>query len=45
MTEGAEAGDRWIERMNREPDSHAPLAAGSKKERLTPSQSEARRKK
>lgn len=37
VTEAA-AGDRWSERMNRDPDSHAQLSAGSKKERLTPSQ-------
>lgn len=39
MTEAA-AGDRWSERMNRDPDSHAQLSAGSKEERLTPSQRE-----
>ena len=39
MTEAA-AGDRWSERMNRDPDSHAQLSAGSKKERLTPGQRE-----
>lgn len=32
------AGDGWSERMDREPDSHAQLSAGSKKERLTPGQ-------
>lgn len=39
VTEAA-AGDRWSERMNRDPDSHAQLSAGSKEERLTPSQRE-----
>lgn len=34
----AAAGDGWSERMDREPDSHAQLSAGSKKERLTPGQ-------
>lgn len=38
VTEAA-AGDRWSECMNRDPDSHAQLSAGSKKERLTPGQS------
>lgn len=42
MTEAA-AGDRWSERMNRDPDSHAQLSAGSKEERLTPSQSKGER--
>lgn len=42
MTEAA-AGDRWSERMNRDPDSHAQLSAGSKKERLTPGQRERER--
>ncbi len=44
VTEAA-AGDRWGERMNRDPDSHAQLSAGSKKERLTPSQSERERER
>lgn len=44
MTEAA-AGDRWSERMNRDPDSHAQLSAGSKKERLTPGQSERERER
>lgn len=44
MTEAA-AGDRWSERMNRDPDSHAQLSAGSKKERLTPGQREGERER
>lgn len=44
MTEAA-AGDRWSECMNRDPDSHAQLSAGSKKERLTPGQSERERER
>lgn len=36
----AAAGDRWSERMKRDPDSHAQLSAASKKERLTPGQRE-----
>lgn len=42
VTEAA-AGDGWSERMNRDPDSHAQLSAGSKKERLTPGQSKKER--
>lgn len=34
------AGDRWSERMNRDADSQTQLSAGSKRERLTPTQRE-----
>lgn len=44
VTEAA-AGDRWNERMNREPDSHAQLSAGSKRERLTPGQRDMERER
>lgn len=44
MTEAA-AGDRWSERMNREPDSHAQLSAGSKRGRLTPGQRDMERER
>lgn len=38
VTEAA-AGDRWNESMDSDADSHAQLSAGSRKEGLTPGQS------
>lgn len=34
------AGDRWSECMTRDADSQTQLSAGSKRERLTPTQRE-----
>lgn len=39
------AGDRWSEHMNRDADSQTQLSAGSKRERLTPTQRERERRR